>query len=49
MFGAEVPVSGEVVFSTGMVGYPETLSDPSYKGQVRLESGHDSTVRLYCV
>lgn len=25
---------GEVVFSTGMVGYPEALSDPSYRGQI---------------
>jgi carbamoyl-phosphate synthase small subunit len=27
-------VSGEVVFNTGMVGYPETLTDPSYRGQI---------------
>lgn len=27
-------VDGEVVFNTGMVGYPETFSDPSYKGQI---------------
>src|SRR5438128_1430787 len=33
-FGFPAPVSGEVVFNTGMVGYPETLSDPSYRGQV---------------
>ena len=33
-FGAEASVSGEVVFSTGMVGYPESLTDPSYKGQI---------------
>ena len=26
--------SGEVVFTTGMVGYPETLTDPSYRGQI---------------
>ncbi len=25
---------GEVVFNTGMVGYPETFTDPSYKGQI---------------
>lgn len=25
---------GEIVFNTGMVGYPETLTDPSYKGQI---------------
>ncbi|MDZ7821812.1 MAG: carbamoyl-phosphate synthase domain-containing protein [Candidatus Marinimicrobia bacterium] len=33
-FGASVPVSGEVVFNTGMVGYPEALTDPSYCGQI---------------
>lgn len=30
----DVAVSGEVVFNTGMTGYNETLSDPSYKGQI---------------
>ncbi|KAM8953468.1 multifunctional protein CAD isoform 1-T1 [Pelodytes ibericus] len=34
MFGASLPVSGEVVFQTGMVGYPEALTDPSYKSQI---------------
>lgn len=33
-FGAEKDVSGEVVFNTGMVGYPESFTDPSYKGQI---------------
>lgn len=33
-FGSELSVSGEVVFNTGMVGYPETMTDPSYKGQI---------------
>ncbi|MGE5041347.1 MAG: glutamine-hydrolyzing carbamoyl-phosphate synthase small subunit [Candidatus Levyibacteriota bacterium] len=33
-FGKDIPVSGEVVFSTGMVGYPESLTDPSYEGQI---------------
>lgn len=33
-FGAERSTSGEVVFNTGMVGYPETLTDPSYCGQI---------------
>jgi len=33
-FGATSSTSGEVVFNTGMVGYPETLTDPSYKGQI---------------
>ena len=27
-------VDGEVVFNTSMVGYPETLTDPSYRGQI---------------
>ncbi len=33
-FGAPVSVSGEVVFNTGMVGYPEAMTDPSYQGQI---------------
>uniref|UniRef100_A0A7S2UQ81 Carbamoyl phosphate synthase arginine-specific large chain n=1 Tax=Attheya septentrionalis TaxID=420275 RepID=A0A7S2UQ81_9STRA len=33
-FGAHTSVEGEVVFSTGMVGYPESLTDPSYQGQI---------------
>ena len=33
-FGAQISIAGEVVFSTGMVGYPESLTDPSYKGQI---------------
>lgn len=33
-FGADASISGEVVFNTGMTGYPETLTDPSYKGQI---------------
>ncbi|MCF0168115.1 MAG: carbamoyl phosphate synthase small subunit, partial [Bacteroidales bacterium] len=33
-FGFEKSVSGELVFYTAMVGYPESLSDPSYKGQI---------------
>lgn len=33
-FGAAVDMSGEVVFNTGMVGYPEALTDPSYRGQI---------------
>ena len=34
LFGSKRCVSGEVVFNTGMVGYPETLTDPSYFGQI---------------
>lgn len=33
-FGATKPVRGEVVFNTAMAGYVETLSDPSYRGQI---------------
>ena len=33
-FGADKSSAGEVVFSTGMMGYPESLTDPSYKGQI---------------
>ena len=33
-FGAHAAAAGEVVFNTGMVGYPETLTDPSYHGQI---------------
>ncbi len=33
-FGYDCAGSGEVVFSTAMVGYPESLTDPSYSGQI---------------
>jgi carbamoyl-phosphate synthase small subunit len=33
-FGAEGEVTGEVVFATGMTGYQEVLTDPSYAGQI---------------
>lgn len=33
-FGSEEEVNGEVVFNTGMVGYPESFTDPSYYGQI---------------
>lgn len=32
--GARKSTTGEVVFNTGMVGYPESLTDPSYHGQI---------------
>lgn len=32
--GYDVSISGEVVFATGMMGYPESITDPSYKGQI---------------
>ena len=37
-FGYEQPRSGELVFSTGMVGYPESLTDPSYEGQILIST-----------
>jgi carbamoylphosphate synthase small subunit len=33
-FGFEDSIAGEVVFNTAMTGYPESLTDPSYKGQI---------------
>jgi carbamoyl-phosphate synthase small subunit len=33
-FGADKPTTGEVVFNTAMMGYPESLTDPSYAGQI---------------
>ena len=33
-FGYDAPVAGEVVFNTAMMGYPESLTDPSYAGQL---------------
>lgn len=33
-FGAPLSTAGEVVFSTGMMGYPESITDPSYQGQI---------------
>ena len=33
-FGTEQDIEGEVVFNTGMTGYQELISDPSYCGQI---------------
>ena len=33
-FGTPKSVSGELVFQTGLVGYPESITDPSYRGQI---------------
>ncbi|KAI2468908.1 carbamoyl-phosphate synth [Annulohypoxylon bovei var. microspora] len=33
-FGAKKSIAGELVFQTGMVGYPESVTDPSYRGQI---------------
>lgn len=35
-FGAQTHAVGEVVFTTGMAGYPESITDPSYRGQILL-------------
>ena len=37
-FGADVEAIGELVFSTGMAGYIETLTDPSYYGQIVMQT-----------
>ena len=51
--GAEGVTVGEVVFATGMVGFQETLTDPSYYGQIitdrkstRLNSSHKVQSRM---
>ncbi len=38
MFGADNSTTGEVVFATGMTGYQETLTDPSYAGQIVVQT-----------
>ena len=37
-FGASAKAWGEVVFNTGMVGYPESITDPSYRGQILVQT-----------
>lgn len=37
-FGAQGDTTGEVVFTTGMTGYLETLTDPSYYGQIVIQT-----------
>ena len=37
-FGAETDALGELVFTTGMTGYVETLTDPSYAGQIVMQT-----------
>ena len=39
-FGYDQPVAGEVVFNTAMMGYPESLTDPSYAGQLMTLTYH---------
>ena len=38
LFGAETDTVGELVFTTGMCGYVETLTDPSYAGQIVMQT-----------
>ena len=58
-FGAEGDARGELVFTTGMVGYVETLTDPSYYGQIIMQTfpavgnygvmyGDMESARAYC-
>ena len=37
-FGAKTIKSGEIVFSTAMTGYVESLTDPSFKGQILMST-----------
>ena len=37
-FGAEGEITGEIVFATAMTGYLETLTDPSYYGQIVVQT-----------
>ena len=37
-FGAEADIVGEIVFTTAMTGYLETLTDPSYYGQIVVQT-----------
>lgn len=45
-FGFPKSIAGEVVFNTGMVGYPEALTDPSYRGQI-LVGGKNGYFRYF--
>ena len=48
-FGYDAPVAGEVVFNTAMMGYPESLTDPSYAGQLIGPTLHSlSWVTMVC-
>ena len=42
-FGYDGNVAGEVVFNTAMTGYPESLTDPSYAGQLRFNRNQNHT------
>ena len=41
-FGYDGPAAGEVVFNTAMTGYPESLTDPSYQGQILVTTSPQS-------
>ena len=43
-FGAHHSVAGELVFQTGMVGYPESITDPSYRWSEITEYRHELSV-----
>jgi len=51
-FGCEGEVVGEIVFTTAMTGYEETLTDPSYCGQIVTQTfpliGNDHAVHNTC-
>ena len=38
LYGKNVNVSGELVFTTSLVGYNESITDPSYKNQILLQN-----------
>ena len=43
------PAVGEVVFNTGMTGYQETFTDPSYAGQIiTMTSPHKQATHAFC-
>lgn len=42
-FGAKASISGEAVFTTSLVGYPESLTDPSYRAQVCPDSAENQS------
>jgi hypothetical protein len=52
-FGADISVSGEAVFTTSVVGYPESMTDPSYRGQILVFTqpliGMFSLCLFYCI
>lgn len=48
-FGASTSVSGEAVFTTSLVGYPESMTDPSYTGQILVLLNHLLATMAYPV